>query len=762
MPVSTRAPISMPLSATTGSDSGPPPAGRHPVVQRAFEDFERAHKWESSARKNFLHDIKFAHADYANGYQWPNDIRRQRDIDERPCLTINKVKQHNLMIINDAKKNKPGIKIRGAGSGSTADSAKMLTALMRHIEYRSHASAAYDIATAFQVHGGVGWLRAKTDYVAEDSFDQEILIESIDDPLMVLSDPDAKLPGKLDKNFLFIFDDVHRDDLERKYPEAARYATQSVLNDSDWARTDYVRIAEYYVREQEEDRIYAFRTSDTQETRVLRRSTIELGSKEGAQAIIDNLEGDEAVRKRDTTRTVVKWYYIVGEHIIDESEWPGDFIPVVEVVGEETVIDGIMDKRGHTRAMIDPQRMYNYWASLAVEYGGLQTLTPWIAPVEAIEGYEGYWNTANRIRHSVLPYNGVDDAGNKIEAPKRVEPPVSLPVAIAGMQQAMQEIMMVSGQYADQMGDKSNERSGKAIMERQRQSDTSTYHFVDNLAIAIRALGQIILNAFPRVYDTQRLIQINAEDGQAFELMIDPKAEQAYQQRVAYAGKVAEHVLNPNVGLYEVHADIGPSWGTKREEAVNALTLILTQAPQLTNLIGDLLVKACDFDLADEAAARLRRMVPPAALGEGPSMPEQQLQQRVQQLEALLARGMEELAKEKLKIKSQDARRDTDVFNAITQRLKIFLDAKSAAAQQQIDMAELHHVIDESLREAGEQSLEPVQRAEEAGLAETTPGPQALGSGAAPMMPPMQGARLGPDGRYYMRDFGASRQYRAI
>ena len=75
---------------------------------------------------------------------------------------------------------------------------------------------------------------------------------------------------------------------------------------------------------------------------------------------------------------------------------------------------------------------------------------------------------------------------------------------------------------------------------------------------------------------------------------------------MAHDGTVAQHILNPSVGMYEVEADIGPSWGTKREEAFNALTLILTQAPQLTSLIGDLLLKSSDFDLSDEAAGSLK------------------------------------------------------------------------------------------------------------------------------------------------------------
>ncbi|WP_456301744.1 portal protein, partial [Ralstonia mannitolilytica] len=42
----------------------------------------------------------------------------------------------------------------------------------------------------------------------------------------------------------------------------------------------------------------------------------------------------------------------------------------------------------HTRNLKDAQRMYNYMSSANVEFIALQTKTPFIAPAEAIEGYE--------------------------------------------------------------------------------------------------------------------------------------------------------------------------------------------------------------------------------------------------------------------------------------------------------------------------------------------------------------------------------------
>src|SRR6266436_4083058 len=167
------APLSNPASSDTSLLSD--------LVKEAKKRFERCSKWEYAARKRWLDDYKFYNADAYNGYQWPNEIRRSRDVDERPCVTINKARQHCLQIINDEKKNKPSIKIRATGGGATYESAQVYNSIMRHIEYQSQAQDAYRTATEFQVSAGLGWIRVTTDYMDENSFDQEARIELVKD-----------------------------------------------------------------------------------------------------------------------------------------------------------------------------------------------------------------------------------------------------------------------------------------------------------------------------------------------------------------------------------------------------------------------------------------------------------------------------------------------------------------------------------------------------------------------------------------------------
>jgi hypothetical protein len=739
------------------------------IVDEAKDRFERCNKWEGVARQRFIEDYKFANGDSDNQYQWPNEIRRERDIDERPCLTVNKTRQHNLQIINDAKQNKPSIKVRATGAGASVASAKVLNAIMRHIEYKSQAQVAYDTATMFQVEAGIGYLRLVTDWESEGSFDQVPYIRRVLDPMTIYMDPEAKLADKSDAKFAFVFEDMDSDEFDKTYPQYKNLASAQALDEGwSWKLENKVRFAEYFRVVEEADKLYEVPRPQQQQP----------GQPPGpppdpahffeselrdAPELLERLQKMPGVRARETKRSRVEWFLLVGSKIAEREVWPGKYIPIIPVIGEETIIEGQLDRKGHTRALRDAQRIYNYMTSIAVEYSGVQTKIPWITPIEAVEGHETFWKDANRTNLAYLPYNALDDAGEKIPAPQRVEPPVAMPAAVQGMQIASNEMMMVSGQYEASMGEPSNERSGKAINERERQGDTATYHYIDNLAVAIRGVGMQLLDLIPKLYTSRRVISILAEDGTSLEVQIDPQAAQAAQLEMAEDVEATMRVLfNPNVGKYDVQADIGPTWGTKRQETFNALSLILTQAPQLTGIIGDLLLKVSDFDLAEEASERLRRMVPPQALGQGPTQAEQQAMAQVQNLTSLLRATMEELAQEKIKSRGKDSLRDIEAYKVVTDRISGIVDAASKQGKP-IDIEELKGLLEETVREAkSTTNIEDVVNAAKPSLtaasAKLPPTPQQPpAQGQLPLgAPPVRGARKAPDGNWYVRDRGGA------
>jgi len=713
-----------------------------PIVDEAKREFRRCSEWEAHCRQLFIEDLKFSYGDADNGYQWPSAVRRSRDVDSKPCLTMNIIRQHNLQIINDAKRNKGEVTVLPTGGGASFESAQVYRDLLADIQYSSQAQLAYAHAREFQVYGGIGWWRIVTRCVDNTTFDQEIRIEPVVDALSVYMDPDIKMQTGSDARFALVFDDVPRSEFRRAYPEfegiVGRNPLGVVGGDDDWITRSHIRLCEYFRKATKGDWLLSFMDPADGMRKTIKESDLPANLRATVKA-------DPMTKRRRIWEEVIEWYLIAGDQIIDQTIWPGKYIPLIRVIGEEHVVDGILDRKGHTRAMKDGQRMYNYNASAQVEVVALQTKTPWTGSAASIDELQQYWNNANSNNAAFLPFNHIDDDGNPIPAealPRRLDPPTPSAAFETGMQTAFSQVMMVSGQWQNTMGMAGNERTGEAIQGRQEQGDTATYHFRDNYESALIFTGMQIVDLVPKIMDTNRIMMIQAEDSSMFELQVDPTAAQALQVKMDTQGKVVRKIFNPNVGRYEVRAAPGQAFGTRRQETVQALTLLLTQAPALTGIVGDLLLQAMDFKEAQEAAQRLKRMVPPQALGQGPTPNEQKLMEHNLALTNALKESLQHLAKEQLKLQGKTQKRDIDVYDAETKRFAALADALM------LDQGGLKQVIDDLVKDAATTHLGPILEANKDELDDDTE--EKAAESAVP--PPMPGAKKAPDGEWYLQD----------
>jgi hypothetical protein len=348
----------------------------------------------------------------------------------------------------------------------------------------------------------------------------------------------------------------------------------------------------------------------------------------------------------------------------------------------------------------------------------------------------------------VLPWKHVDDDNPEkdIPPPQRTQPPQTSPAYSEGMEAAFQQMMMTSGQWYNQQGMMGNERTGAAIQQRMDQGATATYHFTDNYEDALIYTYQQIIDLIPKIYDTRRVKHILADDGTEMEVDIDPRAAQAYLQEMDRQDTVVRRVFNPRLGKYDVAAEIGPNIQSKRKEAVDALTVILTEAPALTSIIGDILLRNMEFDDAQEASMRLKRLVPQQALGQGPTPNEQQLQQQVQQLQNALSSSLQRRGQDALRLLGKDQMRDIDVYEAETKRLDTLL--KNAQIGQD-DVGGIRELVDKLINDALETNLLPIIQAN---IQEQTEGGDSPGGLNAPPQPPIPGAQQGQDGDWYILD----------
>ena len=739
-----------------------PQRGDAEILREAKERFERCRAWETAWRDRALFDTKFANGDPLNCWQWDTTVRSERG--SRPCLTYNQVRQHNLQVINDARQNKAQIKVTPTGGRASYEAAQVFSGIIRRIEYQSKAVDAYSTAIYHQVESGIGYVRVETDWTDERPFELDLWIRRIADPRSVYMDPDCKLYDKSDANFAFIFADIPRDRYEEEYGEEDNPAPATLDHTDGWNDKDHVRIAEYWRRNVNNVTIHQLADGT-----VIRDADIPDDMREQIEPLI--------VKSRDVAEPEIEWFKLAGDKVIDREDWPGKYVPIVPFIGEETVIDGEMDRKGHTRSQIDAQRIYNYWASAAVEQVALQTKTPYVARIDAIQGREEQWATANTKNWSVLVYNGIDEQGQPIPPPAREHPPEMAQAYVTGMQIARQDLMSVTGQYQAELGMPSNERSGIAIQQRQRQGDTATYHFIDNQAKGIRQVGRILLDLIPKVYDTQRVVMTLAEDGDENRVLVAPDSPEAHQfvgqqPPTGQPGPIPPGqaqaqqedpqrpdpgiIFNPNIGMYDVEADVGPAFGTQRQEAANAFAEIMKQNPAAFQIVGDLWAENSDFPNADEFARRMKQGLP-AQYRPGPD-PQvqgiiQQAQQMQQQAQQLLQKADAEIATLKAQLvhsEEQNKAKAGDLaIKALDQETKSYdAETRRLAAVGSIDPLSLQMIVRQMVSDMLQTDIIPHLQAHaafESGLQQqlAPPPPPNGGNGSTPPPGPT-GAPAGP------------------
>lgn len=555
------------------------------LLETARKRFDLAVAAEAKMREDALDDLKFR-----AGEQWPDDVKQAREMDRRPCLTINRLPQFVRQVTNDQRQNRPSIKVSPVDDNADIETAKIYQGLIRHIEYNSNADVAYDTAFEGAATKGLGYFRVITDYCDPKSFDQDIFIKRVRNSFSVYVDPHYQEPDGSDMNWAFVFEDLSRDDYKAQFKNSKLSAMDDWRSLGDkapgWTTDNTCRVAEYFYKTFKE--VDLVQLSD--------RSVI---LKEELPEVLP--EGLTVVAERKSTLPAIKWCKMNGVEVLEETDWLGQWIPIVPVLGDELDIDGNRVLEGIIRHAKDPQRMYNYWASSETETIALAPRAPFIGAAGTFAGFEAQWKTANIKNHAFLEYNPKNIGGQPTGPPQRnvYEPPVQA-ITQARMQSS-DDLKATTGIYDATLGNRSNENSGIAIQRRNAQAQTSNFHYVDNLSRALRHVGRIVIDLIPKVYDTPRMGRIIGEDGDSEMVLLNQMFEKD--------GKPQSYMLGH--GKYDVTVATGPSYATKRQEAAQTMIEFTKAIPNAAPLISDLIARNMDWPGAQEIADRLKKALPP-------------------------------------------------------------------------------------------------------------------------------------------------------
>jgi hypothetical protein len=626
---------------------------------------------ESDQREMMLDDLKFGRM----GEQWPEEVKVQRRQEGRPMLTINVMPTFVRQVVNDARQNRPAIKVKPVGAAGNTRTANVFNGIIKNIENVSRADIAYDTAMDFAVSAGIGYYRIDIEYEHPYSFDQVLRINRVPNVFSVFGDPYSKRADSADWNNAFVVDYMSKDEFQREYKGA---------EEVDWESTGYSALQDPWLNDEKVLVCESWERSTTKITlvKLSNGEILESPAYKNVKPLYDAM-GIQVVAERPSQGSKVTQRMMTGAEILETTEWAGKYIPIVPVYGEEINIEGRKLYRSLIHNSKDAQRMMNYWRTTSTELVSLAPRVPFIGEEGAfdVEGEAKKWASANSVSYAYLQYK------------RGYQPPMRQPLdgggAIGAMGEAMaadRDIKNTMGMHEASLGQKSNETSGKAISLRQREGDVSTFHFIDNLNRAIAHGGSILVDLIPLVYTSERVVRIIQPDGKQQSIKVGsqqpqgatPQAPQGMsppQGGVPVVGSAGAPpppspsmpgtppgmvgppgmapppsggptppppdedgiigIYDLGAGIYDVVVDTGKSFTTQREEFATQATEFLRAFPQAAPIIGDILVKSLDWPQAEEIAGRLKAMMPPQATGGIPPQLQEQIQKGMEEIKRL-------------------------------------------------------------------------------------------------------------------------------
>lgn len=584
------------------------------IVQIAQDAYQEDQSAWSSVYNDARQDLEFlSDEDYA---QWDNTVFKDRLAAGQSVLTIDQLGQFIHQVVNDIRQNTPSINVLPANDESDRETADIYKGLIRQIEYQSNADAVYDTAADFSVKSSLGFIRVDHDYANSAGPEQILCIKRVINPLAVYIDNNSIECDGRDAKRAEVLEDMPVSEFKRRWPgfEPCSFVGKKQKN---YKMTDTVTVCEFFRIEEE---------------------TKNVGYDDEGKMQPDDGKSEFKIKRKLTKKKVMR-YWLSGQDVLEKGEFPGKYIPIIPVYGEEAWIDGRRKIYSLIRKSKDVQRMYNLWASTETDLLLKQPNAPVMVPAGAIENYAADWQ--NPTKSMALRYDQQSTDGSiTYNKPERLQPP-TIPTGIVNAKaETLNDIKATLGMYNANIGQRSNAVSGVAYNAQKIEGDVATAHFGDNLVRSIAQCGRVLVSAIPEVYDSARIIQIIGVDDEPQQVGINGKMSAEQKQH-----------FDLTKGQYDVRVTTGPSFTTRRQETVAALQETFKGSPELFAVLGDLYFRNSDFAGAESMAERMKMIVEkqnPGLTSDGKeqdpqvaqmaqviTQAQQQIQMLTQQLQAL-------------------------------------------------------------------------------------------------------------------------------
>tara|TARA_B100000795_G_scaffold115731_1_gene85936 strand:+ start:244 stop:2454 length:2211 start_codon:yes stop_codon:yes gene_type:complete len=596
------------------------------MIERLKDSQEADSDLRDSARQSLLFVNK------RNG-QWEPEYYQEND--GKPRYSFDLTSPIVDQVAGEIELSDFSINVSPAGGAASKETAKLLSGLIRNIENISYATDIYSASARSMVTSGLDGWKVSHNYVDSDSFDQDLIIEPIYNYVdRVWWDVASEKQDASDARFCWVLSGLSVEDYEKQYPKGSgQSVSEDRSNQAYFNRPDLIMVGEYYFIKQEEREI------------VMMSSGQVLEDNEDFNTIKDELAamGVTEVKRRKRKKDVV---YI---RKFDAQDWLGpeqktvfSLIPVIPTyanfknIEDKSIYWGIVEK------LLDPQRVLNYSLSREIEEGALAPRAKYWMTNKQASGHEAELSTMNTNTDPVQFYN-VDELSPGVPQQNggaNINPGLrTISEGMRGM------ISQSAGLFAANMGDNPGLQSGVAIKQLQNKGDTGTVKYFKSQEIAIARTAKVLIDAIPRVYDTERQVRIMNEDGTS--------ESETLNQTVIDQQTGQPITLNDlSIGSYDVICSSGVSFQNRQQESNAALLEMAQIDPSLIQMSGDVMLKNVDAPGMDILAERKRQQLLTAGAipaeqqtDEEQQMMAQQAQSQGEQPDAMMVAAQAEMQK---------------------------------------------------------------------------------------------------------------------
>lgn len=583
-----------------------------------FEDYttvssllESAQDADTDNRENSRESHDFV--DKRDG-QWEPTV--SANFKDRPRYTLDKTNPIVNQISGRIKQADFGIKVKPAGGEATKDTAELLDGMIRNIQNISNASKVYGAAAKSMITGGIdGWMVVQ-DWADTDAFEQDLFIKPVPNFVdSVWFDTNSQEQDRSDSQYAFKLTSMAKDAYDEKYPDGSgRSVGQDRQSESYFNKPENVVVGEFfYIKKVNKDIIRMNSGQVFADEKEFNKVKDELAAqgiveqdrrtRKSNQVWIRQFDGDDWLK--DAVKTVFNW------------------IPLIPTYGNFKVTDSKIIYRGVVDKLIDPQRIYNYARSRQIEEGALSPRDKIFMTRLEIGADIDTIQTMNTNTDPVQPWT--PDPDNPRGGPFKIGASVINAGLAETAQSANQDITQASGLFASNMGENPGLQSGVAIDSLKEAGDTGTIDYFESQEIAICHTARILIDAIPKVYDTERQIRIINEDG-SFDMQTINEQRTMIQD--GQTGTIVK--LNDlSKGRYDVTCDVGKTFKSRQEESVAAIIEMAQIDPTIIQEGGDILLANSNAPGLNKIGERKRR----ALFEAGRIPPEQWTEEEQQQVQ---------------------------------------------------------------------------------------------------------------------------------